>query len=96
MGEGYVATPPPADQPTFTTVRDAYWVAQQRRVTRGKLKPHSLGRDKRAAELHLAAFDDLPFVDIDMEDVEAWVDAKSPRGQARSQFAIATAYSQRS
>ena len=78
-GEGYVTTCPPTGVVTFANVLDDYWRIQERKARRGRIKPHTLARDKRAAELHLSTFATMRFDSITVDDVDAWVGRSNGR-----------------
>lgn len=85
-GEGWAPAPERPRVVTFGDVAigaEGYFVQQERRVKRGKLKPYSLHRDRRTYHLHLEeAFAHRPFTEIDEHDVSDWVDDQLDDGAA--------------
>ncbi|WP_448058740.1 tyrosine-type recombinase/integrase [Cellulomonas hominis] len=84
-GHGYVveSDEPPPPEPTFAEVAEAYFVRQEARTKRGKIKDHTLQRDRRSSELHLTpTFGAKAFIDIEADDIEAWIGAQLDAGAA--------------
>jgi integrase len=87
-GEGWrVEEPDPAPDPFILSFTD-YFEAQKKRVRRGKLKPYTLHRYRRAYELHLVeTLGHLAFREINDEIIGEWIDQEIVDGAAPKSIA---------
>jgi integrase len=77
----------PGLEPVGVTVEDVatgpdgYFVGQERRKRRGKIKPYTLHRDRRTYELHLrGTFGQVGYVDLDEDQISDWIDGQFDHG----------------
>jgi len=80
-GEGYVQIETKPKSTTMADLADLYWERKARSVKRGRLKPYTLQRDKRAYALHIEpTFGEKELAEISLDDVEEWLDDQVDSG----------------